>query len=256
VDGETYYCEVTGIVGSCGTATSEKATLTIIKEVAVTNPLDITISDGADAKFSVTASGEPNYSYQWQVFDGTWKDINDVDKYSGTQTSELKITNADKASYNGKQYRCIVVSDGTVCSSSATSAKATLTITSVVKIASHPSNSVSCDGEDVDLTIEGYFDALNYTWEFNDGSGFKPAVGEHGMTSIETGKTSTLTIPTVNTGMNTWKFRCLVSDGSSTNEYSNLVSIRVLKDIAVTTVSEDFTPCLNSPFSISIAATG
>ncbi|WP_321295910.1 immunoglobulin domain-containing protein [Marinifilum fragile] len=256
VDGETYYCEVTGTVGSCGTATSEKATLSVIKEVAVTNPVDLIIADGADATFSVVASGEPNYSYQWQVFDGAWKDINDVDKYSGTQTSELKITNALKADFNGNQYRCVVISDGTICSSSATSAEATLTITSVVKIASHPSNAIACDGENVDLVLEGYFDALNYTWEFNEGSGFRPAVGEYGMTSADTGKTSTLTIPTVNTGMNTWKFRCLVSDGSSANEYSNMTSIRVLEDISATTANEDFTTCLNSPFSISVVAKG
>ncbi|MDQ2179421.1 hypothetical protein, partial [Marinifilum sp. D714] len=170
VDGETYYCEVTGTVGSCGTATSEKATLTIIKEVAVTKPVDLTITDGADATFSVVASGEPNYSYQWQVFDGTWKDINDVDKYSGTQTSELKITNADIATYNGKQYRCVVVSDGTVCFSSATSDLATLTILAVNKIAVQPGNQVVCEGEDIVFTVSGTkTTGLTYQWQYHTG---------------------------------------------------------------------------------------
>ena len=153
-----------------------------------------------------------------------WNNISDAGKYSGTNTADLLITNADIGTFNGKQYRCVVNSSGAICSSSATSNAATLTINAVIKIASHPSGTDACDGSSVDLSVEGYFDALTYTWEYNDGGGFKTAVGDHSMTSNEVGKISTLTIPAVNTGMNSWKFRCLVSDGSSTDEYSNEVS--------------------------------
>ena len=68
VDGEAYYCVVSG--DACGNATSEKATLTVVQEVAVTDPLDQNIADGANATFSVVASGEPNYTYQWQEYSG------------------------------------------------------------------------------------------------------------------------------------------------------------------------------------------
>ncbi|WP_282016647.1 hypothetical protein, partial [Marinifilum flexuosum] len=252
VDGETYYCEVTGIVGSCGTATSGKATLTIIKEVAVTNPLDITIDDGADAKFSVIASGEPNYSYQWQVFDGTWKDINNVDKYSGTQTSELKIANADKVTYNGKQYRCVVVSDGTVCSSSATSDFATLTILVVNKIAVQPSNEVVCEGEDIVFTVTGTkTTGLTYQWQYHTGDdNFQNAKLENDV------EVSTYTISGATQDMENWEFRCLVSDGVSTPQPSNEVSVDVWENIVVATaLTNTITVCEDSPLSLTVDAT-
>ena len=252
VDGETYYCEVTGIVGSCGTATSGKATLTIIKEVAVTNPLDITIDDGADAKFSVIASGEPNYSYQWQVFDGTWKDINNVDKYSGTQTSELKIANADKATYNGKQYRCVVVSDGTVCSSSATSDFATLTILVVNKIAVQPSNQVVCEGEDIVFTVTGTkTKGLTYQWQYHTGDdNFQNAKLENDV------EVSTYTISGATQDMENWEFRCLVSDGVSTPQPSNEVSVDVWENIVVATaLTNTIIVCEDSPLSLTVDAT-
>ncbi|WP_209319789.1 immunoglobulin domain-containing protein [Ancylomarina longa] len=252
VDGQSYYCVVSG--NACGTAISGKANLTVVNEVTVSNPLDQEIADGADATFSVTASGEPNYTYQWQVLDGTWKDITGVDKYSGTKSDELKITNADKATYDGNQYRCVVESSGAICASTATSNAATLTISSVIKIASNPTNAIACDGVDVDLTIEGYFDTLSYKWEYDDGSGYQDA-DDFGMSASTVEKISTLTIPSVNTGMNAWKFRCLVSDGSSTDEYSNEVSIRVLEDIVVSSADAIYTPCVNDLFSISVTAT-
>nr|WP_320117109.1 immunoglobulin domain-containing protein [uncultured Marinifilum sp.] len=259
-NGSTYYCTVTGTIGDCGTAISNKATLTIINKVSVTDPSDQYIADGADATFSVSASGEKEYTYQWQIWVGPgvddWLDISDVDKYSGTKTAELKITNADKATYDGKQYRCVVQSSGLVCNSSATSNEATLHINTVVKIASQPKGAEACDGDNVDLTIEGYFDALTYTWQYNDGSGYKPAVGDFGMTSSVSGKVSTLTIPSVNTGMNSWKFKCFVSDGSSATEESLEVLVRVLKDINVSTADASFNPCLNENFSLSVEATG
>eukprot|EP01029_Cantina_marsupialis_P020949 TRINITY_DN4961_c0_g1_i1.p1 TRINITY_DN4961_c0_g1~~TRINITY_DN4961_c0_g1_i1.p1 ORF type:complete len:4069 (+),score=644.48 TRINITY_DN4961_c0_g1_i1:255-12461(+) len=255
VDGQSYYCEVRG-VGACGTAISEKAFLTVLNEVAVTDPVDQNIADGANASFSVTASGEPEYSYQWQVNDGSgWSNITNIGKYSGANTATLTITNADKLNFDGNQYRCEVTSSGTICNSDATSNPALLTISSVIKIASQPNGPTVCDGASVDLNIKGYFDALTYTWEYNDGSGYKTAVGAHSMTTALVGKVSTLTIPVVNTDMNSWKFRCLVSDGKSTDEYSNEVSIKVLEDIVVSTVDADLHPCLDDPFSISVTAT-
>ncbi|NOU59796.1 T9SS type B sorting domain-containing protein [Marinifilum caeruleilacunae] len=255
VDGEAYYCVVSG--DACGTATSEKATLTVVQELDVINPLNQNIADGANATFKVVATGEPNYTYQWQENTGSgWNNIAEAGKYSGTKTADLLITNADIATFNNNQYRCVVNTDGGVCVPTKTSGAATLSINSVIKIASHPVGMDACDGSSVDLTIEGYFDALTYTWQYDDGSGYQSAVGDHSMTSNVVGKVSTLTIPSVNTGMNTWKFRCLVSDGSSTNEYSNEVAIRVLEDIAVSTLDANFTPCFNEPFAITVSATG
>ncbi|MGQ1910266.1 immunoglobulin domain-containing protein [Marinifilum sp. RC60d5] len=257
-NGSTYYCTVTGTIGDCGTAKSNEATLTIIKEVSVTDPIDQYIADGADATFNVKASGEPEYSYQWQVWNGTdWFDISDVDKYSGTKTTELKITNADKATYDGKQYRCVVLSSGKVCNSSATSNEATLHINTVVKIAAQPENQTVCEGENAIFEITGKISDLTYTWEYStDGVNFNSISGESSLSESSDANGSELTISPAALAMNSWSFRCLVSDGSSTDEYSNEVSVRVLKDIDVSTANASFNPCLNKNFSLSVEATG
>jgi hypothetical protein len=254
VNGSSYYCEVTGSVGGCVIAKSEKATLTVIQEVSVTDPHDQNIADGANAIFSVVASGEPEYSYQWQekVGAGTWTNISNGGKYSGATTETLLITKAN-TTFDGNQYRCLVNSSGAICSSNATSGAATLTINDVIKIAGHPTEKTACEGNSIDLTVEAYYDALTYTWQFDDGSGYKNAVGQHGMTAGVAGKISTLTIPNVNTGMNTWKFKCLVSDGSSTDEWTNETTINVLEDIVVTTTDGNFNPCLNDLFTLSVS---
>ncbi|WP_321279332.1 immunoglobulin domain-containing protein [Marinifilum fragile] len=255
VDGETYYCEVTGTVGSCGTATSEKATLSVIKEVAVTNPVDLIIVDGADATFSVVASGEPNYSYQWQVFDGAWKDINDVDKYSGTQTSELKITNALKADFNGNQYRCVVISDGTICSSSATSDFATLTILAVNKIAIQPTNQVVCEGEDIVFTVTGTKSTgLTYQWQYHMGDNVFVDANIADVSTV--GAVSTYTIANASQAMEAWGVRCTVKDGSSSDQPSNEVGVDVWENIVVATaLTNTITICEGSPLSLTVDAT-
>ncbi|WP_054715797.1 Ig-like domain-containing protein [Marinifilum fragile] len=255
VDGENYYCEVTGTVGSCGTATSEKATLSVIKEVAVTNPVDLIIADGADATFSVVASGEPNYSYQWQVFDGAWKDINDVDKYSGTQTSELKITNALKADFNGNQYRCVVISDGTICSSSATSDFATLTILAVNKIAIQPTNQLVCEGEDIVFTVTGTKSTgLTYQWQYHTGDNVFVDANIADVSTV--GAVSTYTIVNASQAMEAWGVRCIVKDGSSSDQPSNEVGVDVWENIVVATaLTNTITICEGSPLSLTVDAT-
>ena len=58
------------------------------------------------AIFTTFASGESTISYQWQVNSGTWTNISDggsSPSYSGTQTTQLTITNATSSA----QYRCL-----------------------------------------------------------------------------------------------------------------------------------------------------
>lgn len=255
VNGQSYYCVVTG--DACGSAISEKATLTVVKELAVTNPSNQTISDGADVTFKVTASGEPSYSYQWQVFNGSWTDLVDGGNYAGTKTSELKITHADKATFNGKQYRCKVTSSGGICDPEKISDPATLIVTSVVKIAIQPTDKEVCFGADAILSVGGIKSGLIYTWYYKKGAAaYETAVGKDGMSTSLAGNVSSLTVPATDMDINNWKFKCLVSDGVSTDVYTNEVSIKVLANISVTTLDGSFTPCLGEVFSLSVNATG
>ncbi|WP_421920497.1 T9SS type B sorting domain-containing protein [Marinifilum sp.] len=254
LDGETYYCEVTGKSGDCGKVISKKATLTIIKEVAVTNPLDQNIADGANAKFGVVATGEPNYTYQWQENSGSgWNDIFDGGKYSGAKTSELLITNALKADFDGNQYRCVVNSDGTVCGSNAISNAAILTINSVNKISAQPEDQVVCEGENIVFEITGTkATGLTYQWQYHNGdNNFIDAYSESDVL------VSTYTVPNATQAMESWGVRCIVSDGISTGQPSNEVSVDVWENIVVTTLDNPgLTACVDAPFSITVEATG
>ena len=253
-NGNTYYCTVSGSIGDCVIATSNKATLTIIQKVAVTNPDNLTINDGADATFSVTASGEKEYSYQWEIWNGSdWEPVAGA-KYSGINSAELKITNALKADFDGNQYRCVVTSDGTVCSSIATSDEAILTINSVNKIVSagQPVNQVVCEGEDFTFSITGTkTTGLTYQWQYHKGDdNFTNAKLE---TDIEV---STYTISGATQGMENWEFRCLVSDGVSTTQASNEVSVDVWENIVVTTPeTNNLTLCEDIPLILSVDVT-
>ncbi|PKQ61933.1 hypothetical protein BZG01_18150 [Labilibaculum manganireducens] len=256
VNGQSYYCVVSG--STCNTATSNKASLTIIKNVAVTNPLDRTISDGANVSFSVVASGEPSYTYKWYENSGSgWNLLSNGGKYSGVNSAKLQITGADKATFNGNQYRCEVISSGAVCASSVTSNPATLTVTEVTKIAVQPTNTTVCFNTNASISVEGTTAGLTYTWYYKKGAGaYETANGKDGISTSEAGLVSTLTIPADDLDINNWKFQCVVSDGVSADQYSNELVINVLADISVTTVDQTFTPCAGQAFSMSVTATG
>jgi len=81
-------------------------------------------------------------------------------------------------------------------------------------------------------------------------------LSKDGMTVSFVGKTSTLTIPANDLDINNWKFKCLVSDGVSTDQYSNEVVVTVLENIAVTTIDQIYTPCVGQAFTMSVSATG
>jgi hypothetical protein len=89
-------------------------------------PTDQVVTTGVSASFSVTASGSPTPTYQWQVSaDGgtTWINLTDTAPYSGTATSTLMVAGTTTA-MNGLQYQCVI----TTGASSTASLPATLVV--------------------------------------------------------------------------------------------------------------------------------
>lgn len=88
-----------------------------------TQPSPQSITYGANASFSVTASGT-SPTYQWQVdTGGGFVDVSNGGVYSGATTATLSLT-LPPASMSGYQYRAVV----TACSTSVNSNAATLTV--------------------------------------------------------------------------------------------------------------------------------
>src|SRR5205823_3387364 len=95
-----------------------------------TQPSNQTVTAGANATFTVAASGAPAPTYQWQVSTNggsTFTNVSNAAPYSGATTATLTITGTS-ASLTGNQYRAVATNSvGT-----ATSAAATLTVSGPV----------------------------------------------------------------------------------------------------------------------------
>ena len=92
----------------------------------VTQPADQAVSVGQTAQFSITASGNPAPSYQWQRLPaggGSWANLSSGGSYGNTTTATLSVNNATGA-MNGDEFRCVATNSA----GSATSAPAMLVV--------------------------------------------------------------------------------------------------------------------------------
>lgn len=112
--------------GPAGRIYSEPATLTVsepLTAVTVTaSPADSTISEGADASFTASATGNPAPSVKWQLADdaGNWNDLPE-------QTSTTLVVRAAAMAASGSKYRAVFSND----LGEATSGVGTLTVQAV-----------------------------------------------------------------------------------------------------------------------------
>jgi hypothetical protein len=106
-----------------------------------TQPVDVAITEGNNASFTITAVGT-GISYQWQESTDsstTWADLSNNATYSGVNTASLTITSAS-LSMDNYYYRCIV--DGT-CPPPDTSNAGILEVNSTTGIDSEAFNSIN-----------------------------------------------------------------------------------------------------------------
>lgn len=151
----SYRCVVTN---SCGSATSNSATLTVNTPPSITahpTPTATTICQGQTQQYCVTASGS-GLSYQWQK-DGS------------------NIPGATSSCYTASQsgsYRSVV---SNICGS-ATSNSATLTVNTPPVITSHPTptSTTICQGQTQQYCITTSGSGLSYQWQ-KDGSNISGA---------------------------------------------------------------------------------
>jgi immunoglobulin I-set domain protein len=100
-DAGAYRCVVTG---DCGTENSNTVALTLKAATTITtHPVSQNKSQGDNATFTVSATGEGTLTYQWQK-DGT--DLSNGGKFSGCQTNALTISSV--TSSEAGSYRCVV----------------------------------------------------------------------------------------------------------------------------------------------------
>lgn len=187
------------------------------------------VCPGANASFSVTASGDGTLSYQWQK---DQVNLSNGGHYSGCTTASLSITGAD--TNDAANYRCVVTNAG----GSATSNAAALTLKAATAISAHPSSQSIPAGGSANFSVSATGDgALAYQWQKNS---VNLTNGGHysGVT------TATLTVSSADTN-DAADYRCLVIAGCG----------NVTSDVATLTVTTCSTPALtNGDFESSTAA--
>jgi subtilisin-like proprotein convertase family protein len=155
-DAVNYLCVVSG---GCGSANSSGVALTVKAATAITGqPSAQNVCSGANATFSVTASGDGVPAYQWQT---NGVNLSDSSHYGGSATGTLWVTNV--SSVDAVNYRC-VVSGG--CGST-NSAEAALTLSAPTAITGQPSAQDVCAGSNASFNVTATGGMLTYQWQTN-----------------------------------------------------------------------------------------
>ena len=133
---------VTNTVSACSSSDVVTFDITVNQAPVIgTQPASVTACAGANASFTVAASGT-GVTYQWEENSGSgWAVVVDGGVYSNAGTASLSITGATLA-MNAYQYRAIV-SDTSGCGT-ITSGAATLTVSQPVAATFTPANPTVC----------------------------------------------------------------------------------------------------------------
>ncbi|MFZ9694526.1 MAG: hypothetical protein ACO3AY_01480 [Chitinophagaceae bacterium] len=245
LSGNQYRCVVSG---SCGTANSNPALLTVNPIAAITQqPVAQTICAGSDVSYSVVASGN-NLTYQWQQSmngcNGPWTNI------SGATTATYTISNAG-VSLDNTAYRCVV--NGS-CTAALTSGCGLLNVVAPVTVVTQPASQTICDGSSVSFTTAGTGTGVIYQWQVNTGAGFVNLSNG----GIYSGVTSAvLSISSASASMSTYQYRCLLSNAVCTIPATTNAAVLTVNTLpAIGSQPQSQIICANGTVLYTVSATG
>ncbi len=242
MNGFDYRCNVSD--GSCN-GTSNAANLTV-NTAPTFSAQPTTASDcaGNNVTFSVTASGG---TLQWQEDQGSgFVNLNNGGVYSGVTGTTLSLSGITSG-MNGFTYRCVATSGS--CSGNSNSAS--LTVSAALGISTQPSAQSGCDGDTENFTISSP-SATTFQWQEDQGSGFVNITNG----GIYSGATSaTLTLTGITALMNSFDYRCSVSDGSCSNT-STPVALSVNSAPTITLQPINDADCDGNNASFSVTTSG
>lgn len=231
---DTYYCVVSN---DCGTVTSTNAVISAGAGIVITNPLPLSLCNGADATFTITATGT-NPHYEWRK---NFIPLIDDGRIVGSATNSLTIQNVipgDEGTYD------IIVTGE--CGLPATSTGAFLDITTPPVITLGPVPQTVCSGSNANFSVTLPVvpgDPLpTYRWQRN-GINIVPA---------ETGSTLNITGATIaNAGI----YRCVVTNscGSINSTSAELV---IEQNLNISSQPVSVTQCEGTNATFAVGVTG
>ncbi|MFN4246554.1 MAG: GEVED domain-containing protein [Flavipsychrobacter sp.] len=254
MNGYQYQCVISGTCTP--SVVTNTATLTINTIPVITAaPVTTTVCEGTTANFNVAATGT-GIGYQWQVDDGfgVYSNVTNTGVYSGATTTSLTITGVPN-SLHSRAYRCVVT--GT-CAPPAISAGGRLFVNSNPTVMSQPADREVCAGSNTSFFTAGtaatMTGVLSYQWQVNNGTGFVNLTNTAPYSNVTT---PTLVITGATIGLNTYQYRCVISNQSCTPPTTtNPGRLTVFTLPAITTQPTAQTVCPGTNAVFSIAATG
>ena len=230
------------IVGtSCGSpVTSQAAILTVVAGAAITTePSPVSVCPGADATFTVVATGATGY--QWQVSTNGGTSFSSI---AGATTATLTLP-AVTAGMNNNLYQVLVSG----CATPIASSSVTLTISPAPTVTTQPAAVSSCVGGAATFNVVAA-NATTYQWQVSTDGGvtFVDIAGE---------TNATLSLVNLVAGMADNQYRVLINNAcGGTAVISNAATLTISAGAAITTQPADASGCAGSNVSLTVVATG
>ena len=208
-NGWSFYCL---LKNEDGEVKSDTATLTVDVDppVITAQPQDVTVDFGAEATFTVVATGK-NVTYQWY---GRPDSQAEWTVLEGETAASLKVRGTEEN--NGSQYYCVLENKNGKTDSDI----ATLTVDlHLPTITGQPKNVKVKSGSKAKFTVKVKEKKVNLQW-------YARASEADEWTAVPNGTKATLTV--VATGANNgWQYRCGVRIGGGATAYSNAATLTV-----------------------------
>ncbi len=218
-DGQSYRCVISDALGR--SVTTDPVTVTIDSSIRPTEilsqPTDQTAALGADAVFTVQASGK-GLTYQWQYCQSgktMWYDSS----AAGATTDTLTIQATAKR--DGQRYRCVVTD---VSGNRVISEAAALTVGApqpMAEILSQPADQTAALGTSAVFTVQVSGDDLTYQWQY-----CQPGKTMWYDSSAAGADTDTLTIQAT-AKRDGQRYRCVITDASGAKVISEAALLSV-----------------------------
>ena len=234
-------------------ATSNIATLTVNGSLSVLaeSAGSTVICSGANATFSLTVNGTVT-GYQWYGYTGSgYVPVANTSYYSGATTPTLTLTNVTNTPKPYAAYYCVASGPcGTV-----KSAAKYLTVNDRPSISAGPVSVTACNQTAASFSVTAAGTGLSFQWQVSTNGG--GVYNNLSNTSLYSGvNTSQLNISAVTTGMDNYRYRCVVSGTCPSPVTSGHGVLTVTTKPAITSQPVNSTICSGSNTYYTVKATG
>src|ERR1019366_6528325 len=213
------------VIGACGNAVTNGASLTVNQNVAVVSaPLSLTNCLGTGASFNVSATGT-GLSYHW------YKGASPLAGQTGASLALNNVSASDAEAYS------VVVSG--VCGNTVTNS-ARLMVNQILLVTSAPTSVTNCPGTGASFNVNATGTGLGYQWY----KGVSPLPGQTG---------SSLVLSNVSAA-DAGTYSVVVS-GVCGNAVTNSASLTVNQSVVVASAPMSVTNCLGTSASFNVNAT-